>query len=232
MTRLDNLYENVIYRCVIGSRAYGLADDESDTDRRGIYLAPADLQWSFAGAPAQLIDEETSDCYWELQKFLSLALQANPSVLECVYSPIVEIATPLAEELLAMRASFLSRRAYQTYQGYCRSQLAKAHRQLSRNGTVKWKHVMHLMRLMLSGITVLREGFVPVCVDEHAGRLTAIRRGEWCWAEVEEWRLSLEKEFEEAFAATRLPENPDFQRAEAFLVKARRSKLRQGGDAE
>lgn len=28
----------VIYICVIGSRAYGLATDESDTDKRGIYL--------------------------------------------------------------------------------------------------------------------------------------------------------------------------------------------------
>lgn len=219
----DNLYKHVIYRCIIGSQAYGLAEGGSDTDRRGIYLSPADLQWSFAGAPAQLVDEESADCYWELQKFLNLALQANPSVLECLYSPTVETATPLAEELLAMRSGFLSRRAYQTYQGYCRSQLAKAQRQLSRSGTVKWKHVMHLMRLMLAGITVLKEGFVPVRVEKHAERLAAIRRGEYCWAEVEAWRQSLEKEFHEAFAATRLPEEPDHERAEAFLIKARRS---------
>ena len=38
-----NLNERVIYRCVIGSRAYGLEDDQSDTDRRGIYLPPAEL---------------------------------------------------------------------------------------------------------------------------------------------------------------------------------------------
>lgn len=30
------LYERVIYRCVIGSRAYGLDDEASDTDRRGV----------------------------------------------------------------------------------------------------------------------------------------------------------------------------------------------------
>src|SRR5262245_63731502 len=38
-----NLYERVIYRCVIGSQAYGLAGEGSDIDRRGIYLPPADL---------------------------------------------------------------------------------------------------------------------------------------------------------------------------------------------
>ena len=39
----------VIYRCVVGSRAYGLDSDESDTDRRGVYLAPTELQWSLFG---------------------------------------------------------------------------------------------------------------------------------------------------------------------------------------
>src|ERR1700712_5404375 len=38
-----DLYQNVIYRCVVGSRAYGLDDAESDTDRRGVYLPPAEL---------------------------------------------------------------------------------------------------------------------------------------------------------------------------------------------
>ena len=40
------LYEHVIYRCVVGSRAYGLDGPDADTDLRGIYLPPADLQWS------------------------------------------------------------------------------------------------------------------------------------------------------------------------------------------
>jgi hypothetical protein len=31
-----DLEKLVIYRCVVGSRAYGLDNDESDTDRRGV----------------------------------------------------------------------------------------------------------------------------------------------------------------------------------------------------
>ena len=54
----------VIYRCVAGSRAYGLDHDDSDTDRRGIYLAPADLQWSLFGAPEQFEDNATGNCEW------------------------------------------------------------------------------------------------------------------------------------------------------------------------
>ena len=37
-------------------------------------------------------------------KQLVLALKANPNVLECLYTPQVEKATPLAEELLGMKS--------------------------------------------------------------------------------------------------------------------------------
>ena len=47
----DSLQGNIIFRCVIGSRAYGLDDADSATDRRGVYLSPADLQWSLYGVP-------------------------------------------------------------------------------------------------------------------------------------------------------------------------------------
>ncbi|MAP08450.1 MAG: nucleotidyltransferase, partial [Rhodopirellula sp.] len=82
----SGLYDRVIYRCVIGSRAYGLEDEDSDTDRRGIYLPPAELQWSLYGVPEQLENDQTQEVYWELQKFIVLALKANPNVLECLYS--------------------------------------------------------------------------------------------------------------------------------------------------
>jgi predicted nucleotidyltransferase len=218
-----DLYNCVIYRCIVGSRAYGLQGDESDVDRRGIYLPPAEIQWSLWGVPEQLENQETDECYWELQKFLILALKANPNVLEILYSPVVELATPLAEELLGMRAAFLSRLVYQTYNGYVMSQFRKLDQDIRGRGAIKWKHAMHLVRLLLSGIVVLREGSVPVRVVEHCDRLLAIRDGRMPWDEVNRWRLDLHKEFDAAFAATRLPDRPDYEAANAFLVMARRS---------
>ena len=215
-----DLYERVIYRCVIGSQAYGLADADSDVDRRGIYLPTADLHWSLYGVPEQLENDETQEAYWELQKFLVLALKANPNVLECLYTPLVEKATPLAEELLGMKSIFLSRMVYQTYNGYVMSQFKKMQADIRNHGQVKWKHVMHLIRLLLSGIGVLRDGIVPVRVDAHRDRLLAIRRGEMPWDEVENWRLGLHQEFNSAFETTKLPERPDYERANAFLISA------------
>lgn len=221
----EDLYSYVIYRCVIGSRAYGLDEEASDFDRRGFYLPPADLQWSLGGVPEQLERDETQETYWELQKLLTLALKANPNVLECLYTPLVETATPLAQELLDMRSIFMSKLVYQTYNGYVMSQFKKMEQDLRTRGDVRWKHAMHLIRLLLSGIAVLREGFVPVRVGEYRERLLAVRRHQMEWHEVNEWRLSLHREFDAAFAATGLPDHPDYERANNFLVKARRSRL-------
>src|SRR5712692_6048325 len=220
-----DLYERVIYRCVIGSQAYGLADAESDVDRRGIYLPTADLHWSLYGVPEQLENHETQEAYWELQKFLVLALKANPNVLECLYTPLVERATSLAEELLAMKMIFLSRLVYQTYNGYVLSQFKKMQADIRNHGKVKWKHVMHLIRLLIAGIEVLKEGVVPVRVEGDRDQLLAVRRGEVPWEDVENWRLSLHKEFNAAFETTKLPERPDYERANAFLISARRRAL-------
>ncbi len=218
-----DLYDFVIYRCVVGSRAFGLAGAESDTDRRGIYLPPADLQWSLYGTPEQLENDATQECYWELRKFLILALKANPNILECLYTPLVETATPIAQELLAMREIFLSKLVYQTYNGYVISQFKKLEQDLRSTGAIKWKHAMHLIRLLMSGVTVLKEGFVPVDVSEHRDLLLSIKRGEMEWDDVNRLRLDLHKRFDEALAHTKLPERPDYESANAFLIKARRA---------
>ncbi|MFN7931289.1 MAG: nucleotidyltransferase domain-containing protein [Blastocatellia bacterium] len=218
----SDLYQYVIYRVIVGSRAYGLDHAASDTDRRGIYLPPAELHWSLYDVPEQLENKDTEECYWELRKFLLLALKANPNILECLYSPLVETITPLAQELLAMREAFLSKLVYQTYNGYVMSQFKKLEQDLRAHDAIKWKHAMHLIRLLLAGVTVLREGFVPVRVDQHRDELLAIRRGELRWEEVNARRLRLHQEFDAALATTKLPERPDYERANAFLLRARR----------
>lgn len=222
-----SLYEHVIYSCVVGSRAYGLDEEGSDTDRRGVYLPPAELHWSLYGVPEQLENKGAEECYWELQKFLVLALKANPNVLECLYTPLVEKATPIAEELLDMRAAFLSKLVYQTYNGYVLSQFKKLEQDIRNRGEVRWKHAMHLVRLLLEGVGVLREGSLTVRVGEHRARLLAVRRGEMPWDEINAWRLSLHKEFDAAYANTSLPERPDYERVNAFLIRARRASAEQ-----
>jgi len=220
------LFDYVIYRCVVGSRAFGLDDENSDTDRRGIYLPPAEVHWSMFGVPEQIESKETEECYWELRKFLILALKANPNILECLFTPLVEYQSELAGELLSIKRIFLSKLVYQTYNGYVMSQFKKLEADLRSTGEVKWKHAMHLIRLLLQGIEILRESDLIVRVSENRGKLLSIKNAELDWCEVNEWRVKLHREFDEAFAKTNLPENPDYGRANEFLIKARQTMIK------
>lgn len=215
----------IIYRCVVGSQAFGLSGEDSDVDRRGIYLPSADLHWSLYGVPEQIENNDTQEAYWELQKFLVMALKANPNILECLHTPMVEHATPLVQELLAERRRFLSKLIYQTYNGYVMSQFKKLEQDLRARGEIKWKHAMHLMRLLLSGISALREGELRVRLDEHRVALLNIKSGNEPWVEVNAWRLQLHKDFDDAFASTKLPERPDYAWVNEFLLRARRGQV-------
>jgi predicted nucleotidyltransferase len=227
-TEFEQWESNIIYRCIVGSQAFGLTDGDSDVDRRGIYLPPAELHWSLYGVPEQINphrtgpDADNAETYWELQKFLIMALKANPNILECLHTPLVEYRTPLAEELLANRQRFLSKLIYQTYNGYVMSQFKKLEQDLRARGEIRWKHATHLIRLLLSGITALEEGQLRIRLDEHREELLRIKRGEQAWGDVNEWRLRLHQQFDKAFASTQLPERPDYIWANEFLLKARR----------
>jgi hypothetical protein len=126
-------------------------------------------------------------------------------------------------ELLELRSKFLSRMVYQTYNGYVTSQFKKLQADLRNKGEVKWKHVMHLLRLLLAGVAALESGVVSVHVGEHRSRLLAIRRGEAAFEECEAWRLQLHARLDAAVSKSPLPERPDYAAANDWLIRARRS---------
>jgi len=90
------------------------------------------------------------------------------------------------------------------------------------DGHFKPKHAMHLIRLLHSGIHALTEGEIRVDVAEHRDELLAIRLGKMAFEDVQKRALELDKLFQEAFANTTLPEKPDTERVNRFLLAARR----------
>lgn len=99
--------DHTIYACVMGSRALGLATEGSDTDRRGVFLAPTDLFWRSEKPPTHVDGPAEEQFSRELERFCELALRGNPNVLECLHSPLVEYADAIGRELLALRDAFL-----------------------------------------------------------------------------------------------------------------------------
>jgi hypothetical protein len=214
--------DTLAYKCVIGSQAYGLSTEQSDVDYRGVFIAPPELVWSLQGAPDHLELGENEEVYWELSHFCVMGLKANPNILECLHTPLVEYVSEIGQELLDLRQAFVSRLVHTTYNGYVMSQFKKIEQDIRNAGAPKWKHVMHLLRLLLSGTSLVREGTVVVDVTQHREHLLAVRRGEVSWDDAEAWRLQLQKEFDDALETSPLPELPDYERVEQFVINIRR----------
>lgn len=217
--------EHTVYAAVVGSRAYGLDVDGSDTDTRGVYVAPTRAFWSLAKPPQHAEGPDTEWFSWEVERFCELALKANPNLLEVLHSPMVVTSTELGDELVALRTAFVSQLVYQTYSGYVLSQFKKIEADLRRDGVPRWKHVMHLLRLLLAARTLLRTGELLVHVGPYRERLLAIRKGEYPWAEVESWRTGLHAELDAALDDTPLPPGPDVDRVDAWLRSVRERSL-------
>jgi hypothetical protein len=215
--------DHTIYACVMGSRAFGLATDDSDTDRRGVFLAPTPLFWRFDKPPTHVEGPAEEQFSWELERFCELALRANPNILECLHSPLVEYADATGRELLALRGAFLSRRVHETFIRYAHGQRRKLEADVRAHGAPRWKHAMHLLRLLISARDLLRTGSLTVDVGDHREPLLAVKRGEVPWSGVESWMTRLEQEASEAAGRSPLPAAPDRRRVEDFLARARRA---------
>ncbi|MFE3328397.1 DNA polymerase beta superfamily protein [Streptomyces sp. NPDC059176] len=223
MTPEGLVRDHMIYSCVMGSRAFGLATDDSDTDRRGVFLAPTPLYWRFDKPPTHVEGPAPEQFSWELERFCELALRANPNVLECLHSPLVEHVDDTGRELLALRDAFLSRQVHVTFARYAAGQHRKLEADVRQHGAPRWKHAMHLVRLLASSRDLLRTGRLAVDVGGHRDRLLAVKRGEVPWEEVESLMNRLVAEADAAALNTPLPDGPDRARVEDFLVRTRRA---------
>jgi predicted nucleotidyltransferase len=204
----------VILEAVIGSHAYGLASAESDVDRRGVFVAPTEAFWRLEKPPTSVEGPDAEQLSWEVEHFCKLGLKSNPTVLETLVSPLVEISTPMGEELRDLLPAFLSRYAVRAFTRATEMQLSRAGRNL------KPKQLMHVVRLRLVGLNLLRTGRYDITADRS---LLKIRNGEMPWDDAVAWAHRLGDEIAQAEGP--LPEDPDRARVEDWLVSVRRRML-------
>jgi len=82
-----------ILKVIVGSVAHGLANKDSDTDYRSVYVLPTSeilsLNYKYSGS--HWVEGESVDCTsYEIGHFLFLATKCNPSILEVMVAPVVE----------------------------------------------------------------------------------------------------------------------------------------------
>jgi uncharacterized protein len=79
-----------------------------------------------------------------------------------------------------------------------------------------------LGRLLYSGIEALNTGAIRIDVAEQRQELLAIKSGALSFEQAKAKALELDQQFQEAYRETKLPEQPDYRRADEFLIWARR----------
>lgn len=118
--------ENLIYKCVVGSQAYGTSIPTSDVDYKGIYVQSNDDILSFKYN--EQIEVGKDECYYEVRRFLQLAQSANPTILEMLFIPMefVVQSSPQFNLIRESRDIFVTRKCCMSFGGYAIAQIKKA----------------------------------------------------------------------------------------------------------
>ena len=131
------LRDEVIFASVVGSRAWGLADEDSDEDVRGCFVAPFEASSGLWRMPEDLVDPVTDASYWEVAKFVEQALRGDANTLETLWSPLRVRVEPLGQMLLDGRSMFVSMNILGSFGRYAQSQFKKIERSLKRDEAVR-----------------------------------------------------------------------------------------------
>jgi predicted nucleotidyltransferase len=213
----DWLDERTIYLTRHGSQAYGTALPTSDTDVKGVAIAPPEFYLGFTRTFEQHDAHEPDVVVFELRKFMRLAAECNPSIIEVLFtSPEDHLkVTAAGEELLAARGWFLSRRARQSFAGYAWAQLKRMQTHADPKAL---KLGMHGVRVLRMCREILETGQVVVKRPDRE-ELLAIRAGAWSSEKLLAWAEAEDRALDEVCARSPLPEAPDVARIDALCVK-------------
>jgi predicted nucleotidyltransferase len=220
----ENLH--FVLRGIGGSTAHGLATPESDIDSHGVFAVPSGDLFGLQEPKQSYVGTDPDYSYHELKKFLSLALKANPTMLEVLWlDKYEEIESGWGESLVAIRSAFLSESYVRNaYMGYAFSQFRKLE---DRGGTFSAntgkrtaKHAKHLFRLLEAGYDLLTTGDMSVRVKDRQKYEDIIHM------DIDEWKKLFAQESERFHSAESvLPEHPDTESVERYLVSYRVSHL-------
>lgn len=206
-----------ILKTIVGSRAHGTALPESDYDYRGVFIVSArDFVSPFRNVKNNSwIEGEEDNTSYELSHYVKLCAHGNPSALELLVAPVVDI-TPEGERLRSMLPKFLcKKRVFDAFLGYSRSQEKKFRdNHLNR----RWKYAEAHTRTLYQLLHLLRTGELKIGWDGGVlEELCAVKRGRRTQSDIMSRVLQLEELCHQEYETSTLPEEADIDAIEEFL---------------
>ncbi len=121
----DALASCIVLETTVGSRAWNLADESSDEDRRGAFALPLSWTLGLVAPPEDLVSADGSATYWLAGKAIRQALRADPNTLEMLFLPNARALDPIGQWMLDARDAFVSIEIYGTFGRYALGQLRR-----------------------------------------------------------------------------------------------------------
>ena len=119
----------LVLKSIAGSHLYNLNTETSDMDIRGIFLPTVEDLFNVSGEQNTEIADDAQDIkFYSLRKFLTLAAQCNPNIIELLYLPedAILFKSKVYDDLVKIRDAFMSKRAFHTFTGYAYAQIKRA----------------------------------------------------------------------------------------------------------
>lgn len=118
--------QNLIFKTIVGSQAYGTSTPASDIDFKGVYVQSIDDILSFRYN--EQIEIGKDECYYEVRRFLQLAQSANPNILEMLFmhDEGIVYSAPAWNLIRNHKEKFLTKKCCQSFGGYAVAQIRKA----------------------------------------------------------------------------------------------------------
>lgn len=115
-----------IFKCIVGSQAYGTAVEGSDIDYKSVHLLPLSDILTFNYRDQFSVNKD--DTSYEVKRFLELVQTANPTMLELLFAPEDTIITKTREwDIISQhKEKFLTTKCRHTFGGYAYEQIKKA----------------------------------------------------------------------------------------------------------
>ena len=235
---------DLILKTLAGSRAYGLEVEGSDFDYHAVFVAPTSELLSIGPKPRESVWKEGDEDFqsWELGRFLHLAVKCNPTILETLVAPIVDMhPRPMAgdgpttgEELRALFPSVLERkRVFDAYRGYAHNQRAKLFNKPNdlaetQPGERAWKFAAQYLRILMQGERLLRTGELMLDMSMYdparavRAYLLDVKHGKSSMGRVIDRAAGFEEQLGIAYENSEIPEKADLGAVNDFLLRVRK----------
>jgi predicted nucleotidyltransferase len=225
-----------ILKVRVGSHIHGLNVSTSDEDVEAIIIEPIESAMGL-GNPFEELIRNGPDIKWiSLRKWTRLACKGNPNFLLLLFAPLESIIKSDARgsQLRDLASSFVSKQAIKSHLGYMQGQRGRMMNQFdpeanSRRGRGQHrpdpagfdtKFAMHLLRLGMQGVELMKTGRLQLPMEEEARKyLMRVRSGEVPIEEVLKLSIELEQTMKDQWQTSSLPEEPDYETVEKFMVQ-------------